>query len=145
MLWRVTLSWQRQIRAALARHELTHVQFVVLACLWWIEDHERSRPTQAQLAQQAGIDAMMTSQVARKLELRGLLERRIDRTDSRARQLSITQPGRALLKHALADVDTADELYFGALGERRPAFLAALAALDATTSRDPVPPRGTWR
>ncbi len=118
---------------------------MVLACLWWIEDHERLRPTQAQLAQQAGIDAMMTSQVARKLELRGLLERRIDRTDSRARQLSITQPGRALLKHALADVDTADALYFGALGERRPAFLAALAALDAATNRDPVAARGTWR
>lgn len=112
------------------RHQLTHVQFVLLACLWWIEDHERSRPTQAQLAQQARIDPTMTSQVARKLELRGLLERQVARVDSRARQLSITPSGRALLRGALADVDAADELYFGVLGEQLPAFLAALAALD---------------
>ncbi|MGO9792816.1 MAG: MarR family winged helix-turn-helix transcriptional regulator [Solirubrobacteraceae bacterium] len=111
------------------------MQFVLLACLWWIEDHEPSRPTQAQLAEQAGIDPMMTSQVARKLELRGLLERQRDSSDSRARQLSITESGRALLNGALADVDAADELYFGALGARRPAFLAALATLDAHHSR----------
>ncbi len=107
------------------------MQFVVLACLWWIEDHKQLAPTQAQLAQQAGIDPMMTSQVARKLELRGLLERHIDRSDSRARQLSLTRSGRALLKGALAEVDAADELYFGALEQERAGFLAALAALDA--------------
>ncbi len=113
------------------RHELTHVQFVVLACLWWIEDHERLAPTQAQLAQQAGIDPMMTSQVARKLELRGLLERHVDRSDSRARQLSLTRSGRTLLTAALADVDAADEQYFAVLEQQRAGFLAALAALAA--------------
>ena len=39
LLWRVTLAWQRRIRAALAHHELTHVQFVVLASLWWLGEH----------------------------------------------------------------------------------------------------------
>ena len=120
----------------LAPHDLTHVQFVVLACLWWIEDHEAVHPTQAHLAQQAGIDPMMTSQVARKLEHRGLLERHIDHADSRARQLSITPAGRALLTAALADVDAADELYFGALGSQRVDLLAALATLDAICADD---------
>ncbi len=107
------------------------MQFVLLASLWWLEDRERVRPSQAQLARQAGIDPMMTSQVARRLELRGLLERQPDPSDSRTRQLGLTQAGRALLAHALADVEAADERYFGALGKRRVGFLAALVALDA--------------
>ena len=75
----------------LESHELTHVQFVLLASLWWLVDHDRP-PTQARLAQQAGTDPMMTSQVTRKLETRGLLERAPDPTDSRARLLRLTRP-----------------------------------------------------
>jgi DNA-binding MarR family transcriptional regulator len=84
LLWRVTLSWQRRIRSVLESHQLTHMQFVLLASLWWLADHEDRPPTQARLAQQAGTDPMMTSQVIRKLEARGLLERALDPTDSRA-------------------------------------------------------------
>ena len=51
------------------------VQFVLLASLWWLEEHDEP-PTQARLARQGGTDAMMTSQVLRRLEARGLLERR---------------------------------------------------------------------
>lgn len=53
LLWRVTLSWQRQMRAALAPHGLTHVQFVLLASLWWLQEHGSDGPSQAQLAEQA--------------------------------------------------------------------------------------------
>jgi hypothetical protein len=80
LLWRATLSWQRRIRSALAPHDLTHVQFVLLASLWWLEDHEPEPPTQASLAAQAETDRMMTSQVLRKLEARDLLERIPDPT-----------------------------------------------------------------
>jgi DNA-binding MarR family transcriptional regulator len=108
---------------------LTHVQFVLLASLWWLEDHEREPPTQARLAQQAGTDPMMTSQVMRKLESRDLLERAADPSDSRARRLRLTAGGRRLVARALADVEAADEQYFAALGGRRDAFAKALAAL----------------
>jgi DNA-binding MarR family transcriptional regulator len=131
LLWRATLSWQRRIRSALAPHELTHVQFVLLASLWWLEGHEDQPPTQARLAQQAGTDPMMTSQVTRKLEARGLLERPLDPVDSRARQLGLTAIGRALVGRALSDVEAADDDYFAALGNRRNAFLEALGALGA--------------
>lgn len=73
---------------------------------------------------------MMTSQVLRKLEARGLIARHVDRTDTRAKQLSVNQAGRALLAGALADVEAADESYFAALGPRREAFLGALLTLD---------------
>jgi DNA-binding MarR family transcriptional regulator len=131
LLWRTTLSWQRRIRAALAPHELTHVQFVLLASLWWLEDHEPEPPTQAKLAKQAGTDPMMTSQVLRKLEVRGLLERAPDPDDTRARRLHLTPAGRDLIARALADVERADADYFAPLAHRHEAFLEALAALTA--------------
>jgi DNA-binding MarR family transcriptional regulator len=119
----------------LESHELTHVQFVLLASLWWVVDHDDHSPTQAQLAQQAGTDPMMTSQVMRKLETRGLLERAQDPSDSRARRLRLTAAGRALVTRALSDVEAADEEYFAALGSHRESFIRALRTLEAA----PVP------
>jgi DNA-binding MarR family transcriptional regulator len=129
------LAWQRRIREVLESHELTHVQFVLLASLWWLVDHDDHSLTQAQLAQQAGTDPMMTSQVTRKLETRGLLERAQDPTDSRARRLRLTAAGRALITRALSDVEAADEEYFAALGSQRESFIRALRTLEAA----PVP------
>jgi DNA-binding MarR family transcriptional regulator len=123
------LSWQRRIRSALAPHALTHVQFVLMASLWWIEDHDREPPTQAKLAEQAGTDPMMTSQVLRKLETRGLLERAPDPNDTRARRLHLTAAGPELIAAALVDVERADSDYFAPLADRHEAFLEALAAL----------------
>jgi DNA-binding MarR family transcriptional regulator len=110
------------------------VQFVLLASLWWLQEHGEP-PTQAQLAEHAGTDAMMTSQVLRKLEARGLLDRRPDPGDGRARRLELTADGSARTAAALADVEAADEAYFEALGDRRDAFLAALSALPSPPPR----------
>jgi DNA-binding MarR family transcriptional regulator len=103
---------------------------VLLASLWWLEDHSDQAPTQARLAQHAGTDSMMTSQVIRKLEARELVERALDPADSRARQLRLRAAGRALVARALADVEATDDAYFASLGERRPAFVEALGVLD---------------
>jgi len=99
------------MRAALAPHGLTHVQFVLLASLWWLSEHGEP-PTQKALADQAGTDAMMTSQVLRKLEDAGLLERRPHPRDSRARLLALTEAGRERLTGALRDVEAADAGFF---------------------------------
>ncbi|MGA2012075.1 MAG: MarR family transcriptional regulator [Solirubrobacteraceae bacterium] len=116
------------MRAALAPHDLTHVQFVLLASLWWLEDHGEP-PTQALLAEHAGTDAMMTSQVIRKLEDRALVLRTTDRSDARARRLALTAGGRATVTRALADVEDADAAFFASLGEDRGAFLRALGSV----------------
>jgi DNA-binding MarR family transcriptional regulator len=135
LLWRVTLSWQRRIRSVLEPYELTHVQFVLLTSLWWLADHDDRPPTQARLAQHARTDPMMTSQVTRKLEARGLLERALDPADSRARRLHLTAAGRAVVAQALKDVEAADEDYFAALGRQRDAFVRALGTLEKSSSR----------
>jgi len=75
---------------------------------------------------------MMTSQVLRRLEARGLVTRAPDERDSRARRLGLTDAGRTLLSGALADVEAADSAVFSALGDAdRAAFVRALAVLSS--------------
>jgi len=76
---------------------------------------------------------MMTSQVTRKLETRGLLERAFDPTDSRAGRLRLTAAGRALVARALADVEAADNEVFSALGTHRDDFMQRLQTLGSAS------------
>lgn len=128
LLWRVTLAWQRAMRAALAPHELTPVQFVLLASLWWLVTHSGT-PSQQRLAEHAGTDPMMTSQVLRRLADRGLVEREVDPADSRARLLRLTGAGKALVGRAVQDVEDADRAYFAALGDQQQTFVRGLTRL----------------
>ncbi|TDP90486.1 MarR family winged helix-turn-helix transcriptional regulator [Labedaea rhizosphaerae] len=128
LLWRVTLAWQRAMRTALAPHDLTHVQFVLLMSTWWLVEHD-GPPTQQAVADHAGTDPMMTSQVLRKLADRDLLVRRADPADARARRLDLTAAGRDLLTGALADVERADREYFAAAGEDVAALVRGLRKL----------------
>src|SRR4051794_15396525 len=111
LLWHVTHAWQRAVAAALAPLELTHVQFVLLACLWWLEEQE-STPNQLELARQAGTDVKMTSQVVRKLEAKGLIERAVDPADTRARHLRTTKAGARLARRAIVAVEDVDARFF---------------------------------
>lgn len=112
LLWRATLRWQRAIAAALAPSDLTHVQFVLLACAWWLNE-SGERPSQVEVARQAGTDVKMTSEVLRGLERRGLLDREPDEIDARARRVVVTRAGRAIARKAIAVVVAADAEFFG--------------------------------
>jgi DNA-binding MarR family transcriptional regulator len=111
LLWHATLRWQRAIAAALRPMGLTHVQFVLLACTWWL-NRQGQRPTQVEVATQAGTDVKMTSQVLRSLERKGLIEREVDGADTRARRLHVTGPGGRLAPRAIAVVERTDGAYF---------------------------------
>jgi DNA-binding MarR family transcriptional regulator len=132
LLWHATLRWQRLIAAALRPLELTHVQFVLLAVLWWFQTVRGERPSQRGLAAQAGTDPMMTSQVVRALERRGLLVRARHPHDSRALELTLTEAGERLARRAIAVVEAADSEFFAAVpdADRLHAPLRALAALE---------------
>ncbi|MGP5082621.1 MarR family winged helix-turn-helix transcriptional regulator [Corynebacterium variabile] len=112
LLWRVTLRWQRQIAAALKSHGLTHVQFVLLTSTWWLTHEGNEQPSQRRVAQFAGTDVMMTSQVLRTLEGKGLLERRDDPADARSKIVSVTPAGRQLATGAVRDVESVDQHFF---------------------------------
>ena len=103
--------------ATLKPFGLTHVQFVLLASAWWLETTGEP-PSQRELAEHAGTDPMMTSQVVRTLERDGRLWRAPDAHDARVRRLALTDAGRALLEEALPAVEAADAAFFSQAGER---------------------------
>jgi DNA-binding MarR family transcriptional regulator len=111
LLWHATLRWQRGIAAALAPLDLTHVQFVLLASTWWLNQHGED-PSQIALAEHAGTDVKMTSQVVRSLEAKGLVEREVDPADTRARRLRVTRRGAQLAPRAIAAVEGVDAEFF---------------------------------
>ncbi len=127
MLWRVTNAWQAAQRRALKPFGLTHVQFVLLASLTWLESD--TPVTQQALAQHAGTDPMMTSQVLRTLEAAALIERTQHPHDRRARVLAVTPVGRELANRAVVAVESCDHDFFDTLGIDRAEFTRMLARL----------------
>jgi DNA-binding MarR family transcriptional regulator len=132
LLWHATLRWQRLLAETLRPLDLTHVQFVLLAVLWWLVHERGERPTQRALAEQAGTDPMMTSQVVRALEGKGLVARRRHPEDSRAIELDLTAAGSRLAVRAIEVVERADREFFAAAPapERLESTLLGLADLE---------------
>jgi DNA-binding MarR family transcriptional regulator len=113
LLWQVTNRWQAAQRATLKAFGLTHVQFVLLASLTWLD--AEGPVTQKALADHAATDAMMTSQVLRALEKRGFVQRAPHPSDRRARALQVTPTGRQLANDAVVAVEACDRVYFAPL------------------------------
>jgi DNA-binding MarR family transcriptional regulator len=129
LLWQVTLAWQRAMRATLEPHDLTHMQFVLLRSAWSLGAHE-GPPTQAHIAEHAGTDVPMTSQVLRRLAARQLVTRELDEQDPHARRIVLTDTGATVLAAALADVEITDAEFFAVLGPASSsAFLDSLTVL----------------
>lgn len=111
LMWHATVRWQRDIARALVPLDLTHVQFVVLACAWWLNTHDEC-PSQARLAEQAGTDVMTTSQALKSLVLKGLIEHEVDPADARTRRVRVTSSGTELAPRAIAVVEAVDAEFF---------------------------------
>lgn len=127
LLWQVTNRWQAAQRAALKPFGLTHVQFVLLAALTYLAD--LGPVTQKALADMAVTDPMMTSQVLRALEGRGLVHRPPHPEDRRARAIAVTREGQELANQAVAAVEECDRRFFAVLGKGVPGFTASLRLL----------------
>jgi len=127
LLWLMSNKWQARQRLALKPFELTHVQFVLLACLVYAQSDEGL--TQVQLAGRAQTDPMMTSQVLRKLEAKGLIQRKSSQQDKRAFSLRATRKGTGLLHRAIVTVEAVDAAFFGPLGNDMPDFVAMMRRL----------------
>ncbi len=135
LLWLMSNKWQAQQRLALKPFDLTHVQFVLLACLVYAPGNESL--TQIQLAARAQTDPMMTSQVLRKLQAKGLVQRMPDEQDKRAVRLEATTDGINLTEQAIVAVEAVDEAFFGALEADVPHFVAMMRQLVWTPRNTP--------
>ncbi len=127
LIWVITNRWQAAQRATLKPFGLTHVQMILLAALIWLEWD--GPVSQRQLADQAATDPMMTSQVIRTLESRGLVHRYPHPSDGRARALETTAAGRSLVNRAVEAVEECDAQFFSVLGSRTETLVSELKAL----------------
>jgi DNA-binding MarR family transcriptional regulator len=132
LMWHATMAWQRAIAAALAPLGITHVQFVLLACAWWLASTDEP-PTQVRLAAQAGTDVKMTSDVIRRLEGKGLLTREAHPQDARAKVVTLTAAGAELATRAIGAVEAADATFFGPVDAA--VLVAQLTALSTSRER----------
>ena len=120
--------WQRKMVKALKPTGLTPVQLVLLAGVAWLE-REFEPITQVRLARQAKTDVMMTSQVLKKLESRGLVSKRPSESDTRANVIMLTEKGAEKVAKALRIADKVDSDFFRPLEGKYGEFLMALGAL----------------
>ena len=132
LLWHATLRWQREVAAALRPLGLTHAQFMLLGCALYLTTDDAA-PSQREIADHAGTEAVMTSQVLRTLEERGWVIRKDDDEDARVRRIVITAEGRRQAARGLKALKIVDEHVFAPAGSqpRLIAMLRRLAMRDA--------------
>jgi MarR family transcriptional regulator, organic hydroperoxide resistance regulator len=134
LVWRLSMKWRVAVDRALAPLGLTHAQYVLLASLFGMERAGR-RPTQRELADHTGLEALYTSKLARTLGADGLIRRDRDATDTRAIRLALTDHGREVVEPAIAEVSQLLDRLMAPLGGRGDPRARALVR-DLTTLLD---------
>ncbi len=114
LLWQVHNLWQREVRKQLIDLDLTHTQFVILANAYWL-DLKEQLVSQTAIARHAKVDVMMTSNILRTLEKKGLLTRKEHQTDTRAKLVELTDLGMKVLGKAVEEVESFDMAFFSKL------------------------------
>jgi DNA-binding MarR family transcriptional regulator len=100
LVWRLANKWRTAVDQALAPLNLTHAQYVLLASLSGMERAGR-RPSQRELADYTGLEALYVSKLARSLESAGLVRRTRDGHDTRVVRLALTDEGHAAVRPAI--------------------------------------------
>lgn len=112
LLWQVGVVWERAINAELREYDLTHVHVALMAGIEQLTAGGEAL-TQTRLASATRTDVMMTSKALRALEARGLVRRKEHPDDTRARSVSLTREGSALLRKATKAAAKVDAEVFG--------------------------------
>ncbi|HET6950390.1 MAG TPA: MarR family transcriptional regulator [Acidimicrobiales bacterium] len=141
LVWRLAMRWRSAVDRAVAPLGLTHAQYALLGSLFGVA-RAGERPTQRQLADHTGLDAIYVSKLARALEAGGLVERVTDPDDARAVRLGLTARGTAVAAEAVDLVARLHDEVTAPLGgtgsERTRAFAETLQTLLAAPLPTPT-------
>jgi MarR family transcriptional regulator, organic hydroperoxide resistance regulator len=103
LIWRLSMRWRAAMDRVLAPFGLTQAQYSVLAPLYSMS-RGGLRPSQRELADLTGLDAVYISKLVRALEREGFVTRSTKAADPRAVELSLTEHGTATLPEAVKAV-----------------------------------------
>lgn len=112
LMWQVTNLWQREIKKALKKFELTHSQFVLLSSIYWLSKQKRE-VTQIVLSDFTKIDPMTTSSVLKTMQNKKLIVRMDHEVDTRAKLVRLTPMGIEVVKASITIIETFDKMFFG--------------------------------
>lgn len=125
LVWRLSMKWCAAVDRVLAPVGLTHAQYSVLSSLHEMQN-AGMHPSQRQLADQAGLEPIYISKLARALERTGLISRSDNPSDTRAVQLTLTDRGSEVAREADELVGRLQEQLTAPLGGTRSERSAAL-------------------
>lgn len=128
LIWRVAMRWRASTDRALAPLGLTHAQYSVLAPLYGMSQ-AGARPSQRQLADFTGLDAIYVSKLVRALEREGFVDRAVSASDPRAVELSLTEKGVTAVREGVRIVAGIRDRLTGPLGGNDGSGTAELARL----------------
>lgn len=124
-LWQVTTLWQRALKPVLEKAGLSHAQFVIMAVLCWLMEHEQNT-NQVDIARMSKLDKMTISKGLRKLEQEKLIKRTEDPNDTRAKQVKLTAKGKKEVIDAIAQIEETDGIFFSRLNAKEISTLNSL-------------------
>ena len=140
LVWRLSMKWRAAVDAAVEPLGLTHAQYSVLASLRGMT-RGGGQPSQRELADHTGLDAIYVSKLVRALEQRWLVERTADPRDSRAVRLCISAAGKDVIDRAIPIVHELLERQTAPLGgtasRRTQALMDDIQALIAVDTPRP--------
>lgn len=117
LLWQLTSIWQQQQKKVLEeRHDISHSQYIVLASTYWLTLNQEE-VTQVVLCKHTKIEPMTVSQILKGLQKNGYIERKPHSIDTRAKSVSLTPQGKALMKEAIETIENLDANFFKSLGK----------------------------
>ncbi|MFE0705025.1 MarR family winged helix-turn-helix transcriptional regulator [Streptomyces sp. NPDC058872] len=132
LVWRLSMKWRVAVDRAVAPLGLTHAQYALLGSLYGM-GRSGKRPSQRELADHVGLEALYVSKLARTLEAGGLVTRSRDPKDPRALQVTLTEQGYEVTRRAVEVVqgllDQLLEPLGGRTGQRAQRFTHELATL----------------
>jgi DNA-binding MarR family transcriptional regulator len=117
LVWLLSTKLRAAADRALAPLGLTHAQYALLASLYGLS-RDGTRPSQRELADFSGLEAMYVSKLARSLERDDLLVRAPNPADPRAVSLALTERGENVVSRAIAVVLTLQDELTAPIGGR---------------------------
>jgi DNA-binding MarR family transcriptional regulator len=138
LIWRLSMRWRAAMDHVLAPLGLTQAQYAVLAPLGSMA-RGGARPSQRELSDLTGLDAVYISKLVRALERAGFVARSTHPADPRAVELSLTEHGTATLDKASELVYRLRDQLTSPLGGNQGAATRELAAVLRQLLDEPEP------
>lgn len=103
LIWLLAMRWRSAIDTELLAAGLSHATYVLLSSLKALTSNG-TPVTQKELGAYTGLEPMYVSRLVKQLEESGLIERRSDEYDGRARRVSLTPASKRLLEKCIPKV-----------------------------------------